>query len=318
MGRIPGTAFFTVNTSSSEHTPLAHEHRRAARSRRGSAPVPRVTSRWPFANRSLRLCCGSTHYHKRTGCAAPNAKSPALSAKIPEKKHIMTSNLHAAHALACLLMLAAMTLQASAQTTPYGPHVWDSPVDPATFEKRINEQLDLSQKSVDQLLAVKRTRTLQNTLAPYDDAVQHLDTAYYQSSLMQIVNPDAAIRDRAQAMVQKVSAVATALALNQSLYKALASLDVSSADAATKYYVQRSLLEFRLAGVDKDEATRARIKTLNDEITKYSAQFQRNLAESRLTVVVKRPQGARWSAGRLHQGAQARGGWHHHAHQRLA
>ena len=34
------------------------------------------------------------------------------------------------------------------------------------------------------------------------------------------------------------------LALNQAVYKALAALDVSKADPATKYYVQRTLLEF--------------------------------------------------------------------------
>jgi thimet oligopeptidase len=183
-------------------------------------------------------------------------------------------------------MTAAMQLAAQ---TPYGPHVWDTPVDPAVFEKRINEQLDLAQKSVTELLAVKGPRTIQNTLGPYDDAVQHLDTAGYQSGLMQIVDPDSAIRDRAQAMVQKVSAVGTALALNQDLYHALAGIDISKADPATQYYIHRTLLEFRLAGVDKDEATRARIKALNDEITKYSTQFQRNLQESQLKVVVKDP-----------------------------
>src|SRR5271166_2329979 len=201
----------------------------------------------------------------------------------------MSHSPYAGRAVACLLIMMAAMIHAEAQTTPYGPHVWDKPVDPAIFEKRINEQLDLAQKSVDQLLAVKGARTIENTLAPYDNAIKALDTAGYQSYAMQIVNPDAAIRDRAQAMVQKVSAVATALALNQSLYHALAALDVSNADSATKYYVQRTLLEFRLAGVDKDEATRARIKTLNDEITKYSTQFGRNLQESQLKVVVKDP-----------------------------
>ena len=157
------------------------------------------------------------------------------------------------------------------------------------FEKRINEQLDLAQKSIDQLLAVKGPRTVENTLVPYDNAVQCLDTAAYQSGVMQIVSPDAAVRDRAQVMVQKVSAMATALALNQALYHAMAALDVSKADPATQYYVQRTLLEFRLAGVDKDDATRARIKALNDDITKFATQFQRNLQESQLKVVVKDP-----------------------------
>jgi thimet oligopeptidase len=200
----------------------------------------------------------------------------------------MTFDLRVGRSLAFLFTLLVVTMQSSiAQTATYGPHMWDKPLDPAIFEKRINEQLDLAQKSIDQVLAVKGSRTVENTLAPYDSAVQCLDTAGMQSGVMQTVSPDSAIRDKAQAMIQKVSAVATALALNQALYHALAALDVSQADAATQYYVKRTLLEFRLAGVDKDDATRARIRVLNDEITKYATQFQRNLQESQLKVVVK-------------------------------
>ena len=200
----------------------------------------------------------------------------------------MTFHVHLGRALAFLTILLAATLQSSvAQTASYGPHLWDKPLDPSIFEKRVNEQLDLTQKSIDQVLAVKGTRTVENTLVPYDNAVQCLDTAAMQSGVMQTVSPDSAIRDRAQVMIQKVSAVATALALNQALYHAMVALDVSKADPATQYYVQRTLLEFRLSGVDKDDATRARIKTLNDEITKYATQFQRNLQESQLKVVVK-------------------------------
>jgi hypothetical protein len=47
----------------------------------------------------------------------------------------------------------ATQLRCRAQT-PYGPHLWDKPVDPTIFEN-LNEQLDLAQKSVDQLLAVR-------------------------------------------------------------------------------------------------------------------------------------------------------------------
>ena len=202
----------------------------------------------------------------------------------------MTFDVHVGRSLAFLFILLAATLQSSvAQTATYGPHLWDKLLDPAIFEKRVNEQIDLAQKSIDQILAVTGPRTIENTLAPYDNAVQYIDTAGMQSGVLQSVSPDSAIRDRAQVMIQKVSAVQTGLTLNQALYHALAALDVSKADPATQYYVQRTLLEFRLAGVDKDEATRARIKTLNDEITKYSTQFGRTLQESQLKVVVKDP-----------------------------
>jgi len=191
--------------------------------------------------------------------------------------------------LAWMFVFLSGLASADAENASFGPHIWDKPLDPATLERRVNDQVDLAKKNIDQLLAVKGQRTVENTLAPYDAAVEALDTAAYQSYFMQIVNPDAAIRDRAQAMVQKVSAAATELALNQALYKALAAMDISKADPATRYYVQRTLLEFKLAGVDKDDATRARVKALNDELTKYATQFSRNLAESQLKVVVKDP-----------------------------
>jgi thimet oligopeptidase len=83
-----------------------------------------------------------------------------------------------------------------------------------------------------------------------------------------------------------VSSVQTALSLNQDVYHALSSLDVSKADAATRYYVQRQLLEFRLAGVDKDDATRAKLKKLQDQLTEDQSMFDRNIADGRQIVEI--------------------------------
>ncbi|HTC42586.1 MAG TPA: M3 family metallopeptidase, partial [Candidatus Acidoferrales bacterium] len=79
----------------------------------------------------------------------------------------------------------------------------------------------------------------------------------------------------------------TAISLNPAIYHALADLDVSKADAATQYYVKRTLLEFRLAGVDKDGATRARIQALSDELAKLGTEFERNIQDSQIKVTVK-------------------------------
>src|SRR3984885_10052956 len=179
----------------------------------------------------------------------------------------MTFGIRTRVGLACLSLLIAGSFHVIfAQTGTAGPHLWDKPLDPAILEKRVNEQLDLAQKSINELLATKERRTIENTLAPFDNAAEKLDTAGDQSGVMQLLSPDAGIRDRAQAMVQKVSAASTALSLNPAIYHALADLDVSKADAATQYYVKRTLLEFRLAGVDKDDATRARIQALDAEV----------------------------------------------------
>jgi thimet oligopeptidase len=164
------------------------------------------------------------------------------------------------------------------------PTIWNTKPDVAAFEKIENDRLVAAQKAVDEVVPVKDARTIENTLAPFDEAVHQLDSAQYFSSLMQQVHPDATFRDHATAMFQKAGAAATALSLNQDVYKALQALDVSKADPATRYYVQRQLLEFKLAGVDKDQATRDRLKKLQDQLNEEQSMFDRNISDGQKSI----------------------------------
>ncbi len=96
---------------------------------------------------------------------------------------------------------------------------------------------------------------------------------------MFMVHPLAAVRDAAQELQQAISAEGRALSLNREVYEALAALDVSGEDAATQYYVERALLGYRLSGVDKDEATRERIRALADKMTELSMSFSRTVQD---------------------------------------
>jgi thimet oligopeptidase len=55
---------------------------------------------------------------------------------------------------------------------------------------------------------------------------------------------------------------------------------------ATRYYVQRQLLEFRLAGVDKDDATRAKLTKLQSELNDAQSKFGRNVADATESIAV--------------------------------
>jgi len=178
-------------------------------------------------------------------------------------------------------------LLAGAQEMPKSqPPLWSTEPDVAAFEKIENDKLAGAQRSIDAMVAVKGARTIENTLAPFDDAARQINAAIYFASLMQQVHPDATFRDHATDMTRKASAVQTALALNRDVYQGLASLDLSKADAATQYYVKRQLLEFRLAGVDKDDATRAKLKKLNDQLTEEQSMFDRNISDGQKTIEV--------------------------------
>ncbi|HTW24297.1 MAG TPA: M3 family metallopeptidase, partial [Candidatus Baltobacteraceae bacterium] len=184
----------------------------------------------------------------------------------------------------CALILCFAASLAAQEIPASQPPMWASKPNVAAFEKTENDRLAAAQRSIDAIVAVKGARTIENTLVPFDDATRELDSAGNAANLMQEVHPDAAFRDHATTLFEKTAAMNTALSLNQDVYHALARLDVSKADAATRYYVSRQLLEFRLAGVDKDDATRARLKKLNEQLTQDQATFERNLADDQPTI----------------------------------
>jgi len=198
-----------------------------------------------------------------------------------------TALLHFRAFLPLAVALALLPLPSCAQTIASSqPPVWASKPDQAAFDKMENDRLAAAQRSVDQITSVKGARTIENTLVPFDAAAAQLIAASSLAGMVQQVHPDAAFRDAATAMTVKAGAAYTALSLNRAVYQALAALDLSSADPATRHYVERQLLQYRLAGVDKDDATRAHIKELQDKLTELVSTFDRNINDDQRSITV--------------------------------
>ena len=97
------------------------------------------------------------------------------------------------------------------------------------------------------------------------------------------------LRDKAQSLTQLASAAQTALSLNPQVYHALAALQ-PPADPAARHYLEHTLLEYRLAGVDRDAATREKIKALQDKITELGLVFERTVHDDVRSIAVDRKQ----------------------------
>lgn len=166
---------------------------------------------------------------------------------------------------------------------------WGDRPDAAQFAARMDAHLVAALGALDQLLAVKGERTVANTLRAYDNLLLHLDSALFQTDLIQNVHPDEAFRAVAEEGNRKAAAFANLLSLNHDVYAALASLDTSGADDETRYYLEKALRDFRLAGVDKDEATRRQITALRDDLVKIGQNFSRNIRRDLRTVRVSDP-----------------------------
>jgi len=136
------------------------------------------------------------------------------------------------------------------------------------------------------VMAVQGPRTVDNTLRPLDVMWMHIDAASNACQLLESVHPREAVRDAAEAGTQRAAALGSELSLDRQLYEALRAVDLSGADAATRHAVDKQLLAFRLAGVDQDDATRARIKELNAEILAAGQAFAKVIAEDQREVPV--------------------------------
>src|ERR1039458_7509447 len=153
----------------------------------------------------------------------------------------------------------------------------------------VSARLEAHETALAALLAVEGARTPENSLRLYDEAIEQLSLAGAQAGILNSVAADKAVRDQAQLEAQRVAQAASALSLNRAVYEALAAIDLGGANspisAATKHYVERTLLSYRLAGVDKDQATRDRLQSLHDKATQLSLEFSRNIQEGGKTVV---------------------------------
>jgi thimet oligopeptidase len=193
-----------------------------------------------------------------------------------------------------LVFLAAAVPAAAAAPAGAGSasprlHAWEAGDDPAALDAWVHEHLRRADANVARLVGVKGVRTLANTLRPYDNANNELAFAVAQAGLIYGVGATRELRDKAQALTQTANAALTALSLNQPVYRALAGLP-RPADPAVRQYLERTLLEYRLAGVDRDDATRAKIKALQDKITELGLVFERAVHDDVRTVLADKAQ----------------------------
>ena len=189
--------------------------------------------------------------------------------------------------LFALLVAAPIAQVAQAQAPAADPlHGWLSASTPEAFEGWVSLRLAAGKADIARLLSVSGPRTVENTLRPYDDAQNELNIAGSNAYLLYSLSTSAPLRDKGQALASVVSSAQTDLSLNQQVYKALAAIPAPS-DPAARHYLEHVLLEYRLNGVDRDDATRAKIHTLQDKITELTLAFGRNVADGKLTITAR-------------------------------
>ncbi|WP_263359974.1 M3 family metallopeptidase [Acidicapsa ligni] len=173
-------------------------------------------------------------------------------------------------------------------------HAWEAdgssygkPLTAEALKGWVTARLAAHEAAIAALLAVEELRTPENSLRLYDIAIEELNLAGAQAGVLNSVAADKAVRDQAQDDAQRVSQAGSLLSLNRGVYEALSAIDLAGASEPTKHFVQRTLLSYRLAGVDKDDATRDHLNQLHEKATRLSLEFSRNIQEGAKTILVE-------------------------------
>ena len=154
---------------------------------------------------------------------------------------------------------------------------------PEGFKRASQADLDRARAAAARLKAMPASMA---SLAAWDEATFAISDASARASLLRSVHPDGAMREAGERCEQEAEALATALALDPEVYRPLSQVDASGEDEGTRWYLFRVLRDFRRAGVDKDEATRARVRALNEELVRIGQEFQRNIRDDVRSVTV--------------------------------
>ncbi|WP_141844624.1 M3 family metallopeptidase [Humibacillus xanthopallidus] len=142
--------------------------------------------------------------------------------------------------------------------------------------ERGQEQLVRARALVGELKSEPPSEGLE-VLRLWNDAQLALSNAASVGSLFAEVHPDKAVRERAEKVAQDVQKLDTDLGLDTELYAVLAAVDSNGLDADASRVLERTLRDFRRSGVDRDEATRARLRELSERAVLLSQEFSKNI-----------------------------------------
>lgn len=166
------------------------------------------------------------------------------------------------------LLLSVLTMQGEAL-----------PLDrltPAMVETHMERQIADANARLEQLLAARGRRTIENTLRPYDAMRGRLNGTRI-IALLRTVHPDSAIRAACTRAEARRDAFMRGLRLDRRVYAMILAIDTARADAETRAYLTEERTAFRRAGVDRDDTTRARIAALRAELTRLEQRFEVNI-----------------------------------------
>jgi thimet oligopeptidase len=147
--------------------------------------------------------------------------------------------------------------------------------DAASVEAQCNAALAAGQ-AVRETIA-RDGATDQEVIRGFDDLSLAIDATYGWTQLMFSVHPDKPIREAAGGCEKSLSKFLNEVSLDRALFEAAGRVDGDKLEGLAKRVHSHQMRDFRRSGVSKDDAVRAQLAKLHEEMVELGQVFQKNV-----------------------------------------
>ena len=156
--------------------------------------------------------------------------------------------------------------------------------DAATLDRKCDTYVAEIERRQAELEHESGPATLARTFVRFDEINALLNAGGGEFGLYQQVMADQPRRDAGANCQVRLASLGSKLSLSRPIYERLKAIDAKGSDAATHWYLSRTLESFERSGVALNEAGRARVQQLNEEIAKLGTDFDTNIANGRKVI----------------------------------
>jgi thimet oligopeptidase len=154
------------------------------------------------------------------------------------------------------------------------------------LRRRGQARIEEAGRRLARLLAEPGARTVAGFLEPLDRLLVDVRDVSTHAGLVFNVHPDASTRAAGREVSEAADRFFNSFRLNQAAYRAVGEVDLSKEDAATRFAVGKMRRDMRRSGVEQDEAGRARVLALTNEIDRACNEFNEVIGNSRRSIEV--------------------------------
>jgi thimet oligopeptidase len=143
---------------------------------------------------------------------------------------------------------------------------------------RVDALLDATRETLDRLKD-GTSRDASEALELWNDADIALRGAQALTEVLQEIHPDEDVRALAEQRGQEIDRVRTERGLDRALFEVIHAIDSTDLDEPATRVHEHVLRDFRRSGVDRDDATRDRLRQIAERLTVLDQDFSRNIRD---------------------------------------